>query len=142
MSVAAGGRIKQAIVRDHHGEFWLSGCTTVFNTQILNSAVYKEVTGEDPPGEPIDAKTYESHGLPFFKMYEELSGISGNFNMVKSVAEIDENVQDGVTPKVVDIGSTVEQAPVDLVNPNGPLRDFRTVRDLEKELKGYHVAKF
>jgi hypothetical protein len=29
-----------------------------------------------------------------------------------------------------------------LQNPNGPLREFRTVRDLEKEYSGYHVVKF
>jgi hypothetical protein len=142
MSVAAGGKIKQAIVQDNHGVCCLSGHTTVFNTQILNSAVYKQVTGEAPPTQPIDAKTYESHGYPFFKMYEELSGISGNFSHVKSVAEIDGKVEDMVTPNVVAIGSTAVQVPPGLVNPNGPLRDFRTAHNLKKEYDCYHVVKF
>jgi hypothetical protein len=142
MSVAAGGKIKQTIVKDSDSEPWLSGRTTVFNAQILNSAVYEEVTGEAPPGKPMDSKTYKSHGLPFFKMYEELSGVSGNFSMVKSVAEIDHNVEEVVTPRVVDVVSTVAQAPFGLLNPNSPLRDFRSAIDLKKEYEGYHVAKF
>jgi hypothetical protein len=139
MSVAAGGRIKQSIVKDKYGEFWLSGRTTVFNTQILNSVVYKAVTGEAPPTKPIDAKTYKAHGFPFFQLYEELSGISGNFSKVKSVAELDGSADNVVTSRVVDIGS---QVPVGLVNPNSPLREFRTAKDLKREYDGYHVVKF
>jgi hypothetical protein len=72
-------------------------------------------------------------------MNEELSGISGNFSQVKSVAEIDGKTEDLVTPRVVGIGS---QVPVGLVNPKGPLRDFRTAKDLKREYDGYHVVKF
>jgi hypothetical protein len=138
-AVAAGGKIKQTVVKDKYGESWLSGRTTVFNTQILNSAVYKEVTGEAPPTKPIDAKTYKHYGFPFFKLYEELSSISGNFSQVKSVAEIDGKPENVVTPRVVGIGS---QVPIGLVNPNGPLREFRTAKDLKREYDGYHVPKF
>jgi hypothetical protein len=31
---------------------------------------------------------------------------------------------------------------IGITNPDGPLREFRTVADLETELKGYHIAKF
>jgi len=142
MAVAAGGRIKQKIMADDLGELWQSGQTTVFNVQILNSIFYRSVTGEDPPMKPIDAKTYTQHGFPFFMMYEEPSGISGNFSMVKSVRQIDGKKDEVVIPKVVEIGTQAAQIPVGLTNPNGPLRKFRTVGDLKKEHKGYHVATF
>jgi len=142
MAVAAGGKIKQEIVVDNLGELWQSGRTTVFNVQILNSILYRSVTGEDPPTKPIDAKTYKQHGFPFFKISEEPSGISGNFSMVKSVGQIDGKKDENITPKVVEIGTQAAQVSVGLTNPNGPLREFRTVGDLNMEHKGRHFATF
>jgi hypothetical protein len=144
MSVAVGGKIEQAIVLDKHGGDWISDRTTVFNVQILNSAVYKAVTGRNPPTRPLDARTYAEHGLPFFKLYEEtLSGISGDFGMVKSVAQIDKEADEEVQPAVVGIGGHGKAAKdIGLINPDGPMRPFRTVDDIKKELGGYHVADF
>lgn len=117
MAIAAGGKIKQSIVRDQLGEAWQSQRTTVFNVQILNSAVYKEVTGEDPPTKPLDVETYKEHGLPFYDMYEGPSGVSGDFSMVKSVAQMDKKKEDVVTPDVVEIKTTPTiQQPVGLTN--------------------------
>jgi hypothetical protein len=98
MSIAAGGRIKQVIQKDTYPNNWLSNQTTVFNVQILNSAEYKSVTGNQPPSKPIDAQTYADNGMPFFDMYEEPSGISGDFSMVKSVAQIDGIEEKSVKP--------------------------------------------
>jgi hypothetical protein len=70
-------------------------------------------------------------------MYEEPSGVFGNFSAVKSVAELDKKEEVAINPKVVSISS-----PIGLINPYGPLRKFRTVRDLEKEYEKYHVASF
>jgi hypothetical protein len=116
---------------------WLPGRTTVFNAQVLNSAAYCSVTGVAPPTEPIDAATYARNGLPFFKMYEEPSGIHGKFSAVKSVTAIDKTKEKGVEPRTVRISSSVG-----IINCNGPLSRFRTARDLEKEYSGYHVAQF
>lgn len=90
MSIAAGGKILQNIVKDKMGQEWLPKSTTFFNVQVMNSAVYRSVTGRDPPTQPIGVDMYEQHGLPFFKMYEEPSNVHGNFAMVKSVAELEE----------------------------------------------------
>jgi hypothetical protein len=116
---------------------WLPGRTTVFNAQILNSAAYQVVTGEAPPMQPITANMYATKGFPFFKMYEEPSGISGNFGAVKSIAEIDKKKEDTVNPEIVSISSRGG-----LLNPLGPLREFRTVRDLKREYENCHVATF
>lgn len=147
MTVAAGGKINQKVRPDENGKEWLSDCTTVFNVQVLNSAVYKAVTGSAPPGKPMSAQTYRDHGLPFFKMCEEPSGISGDFSLVKSVAEIDKKLDKNVVPTEVVLGngaggSGTDTAVVGLVNPCGPLREFRTVDDLKREYGGYHVASF
>ncbi|KAF1952077.1 integral membrane protein [Byssothecium circinans] len=127
MSIAAGGKIKQR--------------TTVFNVQVLNSAVYHAVTGGPPPSMPISAATYDQHGFPFFNLYEEPSGVSGEFSIVKSVAEMTGIKEEYVEPEVVSIGRS-RAAVEGLINSNGPLRAFRTVSDLEKEHSGYHVAHF
>jgi hypothetical protein len=140
MTVAAGGKIKQVIAADYHNKNgWLPSRTTVFNVQILNTVVYKAVTGEAPPTRPMGVKEYKKHGFPFFKMYEEPSGVSGNFSLVKSIAEIDENMDNVVTPRPVIIGSSVSTG---FANPQGPFREFRTVTDLEEEMEGVHVARF
>jgi hypothetical protein len=139
MSVAAGGKIKQAIYRDTQGSDWLPDKTTVVNVQILNSASYHSVTGFKPPTQPITAEQYEQYeqyGYPFFKMYEEPTGVAGDFSKVKSVAEIDQRTDGPVVPRVVDLGHgdgrVKGEVNVGLANPNGPLRSFRTVADLEK----------
>ncbi|KAF7448574.1 integral membrane protein [Pyrenophora tritici-repentis] len=142
MAVAAGGKIKQGIVADKLADHWQSARTTVLNVQILNSAVYRTVTGEDPPTMPIDAKTYARHGLPFYDLYEEQSGISGDFSMIKSIGQIDHKEDDTATPKIVKIGEQATQLRVGLTNPNGPLRGFRTASDLKKEYEGFHVVQF
>ncbi|KAF2826216.1 integral membrane protein [Ophiobolus disseminans] len=147
MTVAAGGKIHQVIHSDDNGQDWLSDRTTVFNVQILNSAVYKAVTGSAPPIQPVSAQTYKEAGLPFFKMYEEPSGISGDFSLVKSVCQIDDNMEDVVKPNVVPLGAgnghnSTANLPVGLTNPNGPLRELRTAQDLKRMYSGYHVANF
>ena len=81
--------------------------------------------------------------MPFFKMYEEPSGIFGEFSQVKSITEIDENTEGVVEPDTITISpSAAKAAPPGLVNPDGPLRPFRTVDDLRREYSSYHVANF
>jgi hypothetical protein len=110
----------------------------VFNVQILNSASYHSVTGQDPPYQPISAEEHQQYGYPFFKMYEEPIGVAGDFSKVKSVAEIDQRADGLVVPRVVELGQGSGRVKsgldINMTNPNGPLRPFRTVADLEKEM--------
>jgi hypothetical protein len=102
MNIAAGGRIKQVIHPDIlDPSKWQPEFTTTINTQILNASAYRAVTGRTPPTEPISAKTYEAHGYPFFKVYEEPSGVFGDFTKVKSIAEIDKRDEADVNPPVI-----------------------------------------
>ena len=138
MSVAAGGKIKQCIKPDELGTEWQPGRTTIFNVQILNSAVYHAVTGETPPTRPMTAKDYATHGFLFFELYEEPSTIHGNFGKVKSIAQLDAVEDEEVEPNTVAIGG----GSVGLANPNGPLREFRTVSDLKRQLESVHIGSF
>lgn len=91
MGIGVGGLIKQTIVADpYHPLVWDSDGATIFNIQILNSAVFKSVTSMEPPETPITARTYAEHGFPYYEIYNEKpSGIKGDFSGVKSVAEKD-----------------------------------------------------
>lgn len=105
MVIAAGGAIKQAIKRDMYTNNWDPSKTTVFNVHILDAAKYREVTAKDPPPTSIDAATYAEHGYPFYELPEEPSGVHGDFSKLKSVAQMDNAVEEHVTPQTVCLGS-------------------------------------
>ena len=133
MGVAAGGLIHQSIEKDTHSpNIWRQNDTVTINVQIVNSQAFQAITGTVPPESPIDASTYASLGLPFFKLYDENpTSISGAFDAVKSVGKIDNYMWD-YDPhlRVVEL------------NPNGPKMGFRTLTDLIKQLDAFKVAEF
>lgn len=139
MGVGAGGFIKQSIAADQNDPtIWEADNGTIFNVQILNSAVFKAVTGKQPPETPITAKTYASYEFPYYDIYDEKpSGIKGDFSGVKSITEKD---LEG-TPtleKAKAIAEVIEdtQNPVVLLDQKGARTGFRPVKDMEKELIG------
>jgi hypothetical protein len=138
MGMAAGGKIKQTIDTDYFPKTWDPSLTTVFNLQILNSRFYSFVTGEEPRRPVIHAAIYAKYGLPFFEFPEEASGVYGDFSKVKSIAEIEDRVDKEVTPKVVPAKACKCCL---LKNPAGPLREFRTVHDIVKELAEMKIAE-
>lgn len=91
MALAAGGKIKQKVHADSYlAEEWDKENRVFFNVQLLTAAAFEAVTGIKAPPSPISAQTYQFHGFPFFKLYEEeVDSVSGDFNGVKSVSEID-----------------------------------------------------
>jgi hypothetical protein len=38
---------------------------------IINSTMYRAITGNAPPASPIDAASYTAYGLPWFRYYRE-----------------------------------------------------------------------
>lgn len=64
----------------------------LINAQIVNSEMFRQITGLAPPPTPVTAKHYADQGLPFFKLYEEISQVSGYFQDVESVAEMDKEM--------------------------------------------------
>lgn len=138
MSLAAGGLIDQAILRDDHDPTkWEPSCSLIFNIQILNSERFEKVTGEAPPPTPVAAAEYAKNGLPYFSIYDEKqSGVKGVFDGIRSVNQFD---QTGVPSQEKTRAS--EDVLVDTYNPivlldvSGKRRGFRTVKDMEKDVR-------
>jgi hypothetical protein len=93
MGLAAGGRMKQSIYPDPHGiDTWDPTRTSRVFVHIVNSAVWREITGEEAPPSPITARDYAAHHLPWFELYDEqLGALSGTSTLasVKSVKDLD-----------------------------------------------------
>jgi hypothetical protein len=85
--------MKQSIYPDPHGvDTWDEARTSRVFVHIVNSVMWREITGEEPPASPITARDYAAHGLPWFELYDERKGALGAtpaLTHVKSVKEID-----------------------------------------------------
>ena len=97
--------------------------------------------GKEPPKSPIEANTYLERRLPYFKLYEELSTVHGDFGDLKSV-----NILTGAKGEVDE--STAEAknklcgSQVVFLNPNGPRTPFVPARQLQLEVEKLSVASF
>ncbi len=95
MGLGAGGRMRQEIYEDEHGlDTWdLENHARVY-VHIVNSMMFREITGQEPPATPVTARQYTEAGLPWFDLYDEhKGGVAGsdNFNGVKSIKEMDQH---------------------------------------------------
>ena len=94
MGLGAGGRMHQEIYPDAHGiDTWDETNTGRVFVHIVNSMMYREITGEEPPATPVSARLYAQYGLPWFGLYDEGKGdvkVSEVLAGVKSVKEMDE----------------------------------------------------
>jgi hypothetical protein len=101
MGLAAGGKMKQNIYPDPHGiEAWDQENYGRAYVHIVNSAMYREITGQDPPPTPVSAKTYAQYNLPWFDLYDETLGdISAPkvLEKVRGVKELD--AEKGLAPQ-------------------------------------------
>jgi hypothetical protein len=99
MGLAAGGKMKQKIYPDSYGiNTWDETNFGRVYIHIVNSMMYREITGKEPPNTPITAKNYNQHHLPWFDLYDEQKGdvvASTILSQVKSVKEMDKNQQFG-----------------------------------------------
>lgn len=93
MGLGAGGKMKQKIYPDPHGiDTWDQENTGRVYVHIVNSLMYREITGQEPPATPITTKTYQQYGLPWFDLYDDhLSDIQAPdaLKNVKSIKEMD-----------------------------------------------------
>ena len=124
MGLGAGGRMRQKIYPDPHGwETWDEENTGRVFVHIANSMTYREITGMEPPPTPISARTYTTHGLPWFDLYddglgdleasEELAGV-GSIKAIDSAkgfsAQQDDEpvvIPEGQVKKLVPVGAEV-----------------------------------
>ena len=93
MGLGAGGRMRQKIYPDEYGwDTWGADNRGETFVHIVNSMMYREVTGHEPPPTPISPRTYTEYGLPWFDLYDEHKGDlrpAGKLGKVKSVKELD-----------------------------------------------------
>ena len=93
MGTGAGGKMKQKIYLDPHGvDTWDENDYDRVYVHIVNSMMYREITGLEPPATPVTAETYAKHNLPWFNVYDEtMSDIapSPELSRVKSIKEMD-----------------------------------------------------
>lgn len=90
IGLAAGGSMEQKIYPDPHGiDTWDQGSSGRLYVHIVNSEMWRAITGEQPPATPISAQTYTQHGYPWYEVYDEGMGdvpASGALAGVKTVA--------------------------------------------------------
>lgn len=149
IGVAVGGLIDKSVIRDPGTHKWMPMQTKLFNVQILNTPNFQHVTGFSPPQPSIDARTYARYGYPFFSIYEEPTTVAGDFSTLKSVGQIDGIADPGLGPHPV-IGlthrasksGTTSATEVGLLSPNRPLSAFKSVEELEAELRAQGQTVF
>ncbi|HLF88150.1 MAG TPA: hypothetical protein VI451_04340 [Anaerolineales bacterium] len=94
MGLAAGGKMRQKIYPDPHGiDTWDPENHRRVYVHIVNSMMYREITGKEPPPTPVTARMYTEYGLPWFDLYDDkLGDISAPdaLKKVKTVKEKDE----------------------------------------------------
>jgi tetratricopeptide (TPR) repeat protein len=74
MGIAKGGHIKQEIVEDTYGaESWDEASKGSIVIHLVNSRVYRDITGNDAPPTPITADEYRKQNIPWFDAYDENS---------------------------------------------------------------------
>jgi len=67
---------------------------------IFNSAQYREIMGEEPPPTPIDAATYNAHGLPWFDLYDEAQGdIAPSTRLAQAKTITERDAERGISPE-------------------------------------------
>ena len=68
--------MKQKIYPDPHGlDTWDENKFGRIYVHIVNSMMYREITGQEPPQTPVTAKLYTQYGLPWFDLYDDQMGI-------------------------------------------------------------------
>jgi hypothetical protein len=101
MGLGAGGKMRQKIYPDPHGiDTWDQDNYGRVYVHIVNSMMFREITGKEPPATPVTAKTYAQYKLPWFDLYDDhMDDIQAPeaLEKVKSVKEMDE--QKGFEPQ-------------------------------------------
>ncbi|KAI8627140.1 hypothetical protein F5Y19DRAFT_477702 [Xylariaceae sp. FL1651] len=140
MSIALDGKINQVVSKDPYApDTWSRASTLTIPVHIMNIATFCEITGEDPPPCPITAATYARAGLPVFDFPEKPIDIPWSYGIITNgnqpIVKPQEQKQYGdvVETHCIDMSSLDD--PDGLLNPEGPLREFRTLTDLQNELR-------
>ena len=82
-------------------------------------------------------------------MYEEPTNVAGDFSMVRSVGQIDNEEETDLRPRLVNITGRIISSSVGVrlrnvgfFNPNGPLAPFRSLAELEELIRAQGQVVF
>lgn len=99
------------------------------------------MTGFPPPQPLNDVRTYAKYANPFYNIYEEPT-VAGGLSTRKSVGQVDGIADPGLGPHPVinlthraskpEMTSATE---VGILSPNRPLSEFKSVEELEAEVR-------
>jgi hypothetical protein len=93
MGLGSGGQMRQKLYRDPHGrDTWDAESLRRVHIHIANSALWREITGKEPPPSPIDAATYTQFGFPWFDLYDESKAdvpVAAALAGLKSVSQLE-----------------------------------------------------
>ncbi|MDA7978944.1 MAG: hypothetical protein MPJ50_09270 [Pirellulales bacterium] len=119
MALAPGGQMSQEIYDD---EFpfheWCHKTSSRCFVHLVNTEVWRGITGKKPPTKPPKARDYTNAGLPWFDYYDERPAVPGQEKLsnLQSVAELAEEKRQNVLP---------ENDPVDPQNVVGLRKGMR-----------------
>jgi hypothetical protein len=131
MGLAAGGRMKQEIYEDSYPfDAWdLSASARCFVT-LINAESWPSVTGEPTPTEPINAGTYQKHGIPWFDFYRADAKAVAGSSRLAGLKTIVDAAKFGLTGKAWKDEPVMPSA-VSLGPHKRPARDTDEVRQAE-----------
>ncbi len=93
MGIGKGGNIKQDLAEDTYGaESWDESTRGAIVIHIVNSLVYQEITGNQPPSTPITPEAYAKYKIPWFDAYTEAAvGLNPGkpFQHLKSIGSLE-----------------------------------------------------
>ena len=96
MGLGAGGKMEQKIYPDEYGvDVWDTANFGELYVHIVNSEMFQLITDIEPPETPVSAETYNSYGMPWFRLYDEYMPdilASDELAKVKTVDQVEMNV--------------------------------------------------
>lgn len=97
MGLAAGGTMQQKIYPDEFGaDTWDAAAFGEATVYIVNSEMFREITGLEAPETPVTAKQYTEHGYPWFALYDERKpdiAATRKLKGVKGIGQVDADLR-------------------------------------------------
>jgi hypothetical protein len=135
MGLGMGGKMTQVVNQDPYGiAMWNQEDYRLVNIWMVNSMMFREITGEEPPLTPVSAQAYSEHGYKWFSLYDEKMPDlepGKKLEKVKSVKEMD--IQKGFGPQQDD--SSIHLKPEQIVHIPRPVGKKEDRRDQNKHKK-------
>jgi len=142
MGIAKGGNIKQEILEDTYGaDSWDENKCGSIVIHLVNSEVFKLITGQDAPPTPITAEKYAEYKIPWFDDYDEAAPAllpAKALQHIKSIAEIE--ASRGVASP--DSNKPIQVSPERLRKIKTPNRTQRIASFVHRAKKSSAVGRF